>query len=86
MRLDYFFDFLDPIDSLFDCSVDSLGIKTKSYQQDKIRRLYNTDIPNLILINEGMDERTKLELETRCQKEGQDYSQVSPSVFSSIAL
>lgn len=84
--LDYFFDFLDPIDSLFDCSVDSLGIKIKSYQQDKIRRLYNTDIPNLILINEGMDQRTKLELETRCQKEGQDYSQVSPSVFSSIAF
>lgn len=83
--LQYFFDYLEPVSDLYDCSVDSLNPKVYSYQQDKIKRLYNTDIPNYILINIGMDETSRDKLITRCEQEGQPYSNINPTVYSHIA-
>jgi hypothetical protein len=60
--LKYFFDYLEPIDKMADCSVDLIGTRIQSYQQDKIRKLYNTDIPNVIIIDMGMDSKSRTEL------------------------
>lgn len=83
--LQYFFDYLEPVNKLYDCSVDSLNPKVYSYQQDKIKRLYNTDIPNYILINIGMDEISRNNIITKCEQEGQAYSNVNATVYSHIA-
>ena len=42
----YYIDFLSPTEKLHDCSVDAIGMRTYSYQQDKINRLYNADVPD----------------------------------------
>jgi len=84
--LKYFFDYLEPISNLYDCSVDVLGTKIYSYQQDKINRLYNVDIPNNIMIDLTMDEGTRQKIKDRCKREGQPYSNVNSVVYSKVAV
>lgn len=80
----YFFDYIEPIDSLYDYSVDILGPRILSYQQDKIRRIYNTDIPNVIIIN--IDNDNSKNLINRCSSIGQTFTRVNDSVYKTISL
>lgn len=84
--LNYFFDYLEPSYKLADCSVDLIGTRIYSYQQDKIRRLYNTDIPNVIMINTNMDNNSRLELRNRCDSEGQPQANVNSNIYSKISI
>lgn len=84
--LKYFFDYLEPIDKMADCSVDLIGTRIQSYQQDKIRKLYNTDIPNVIIIDMGMDSKSRTELQNRCDAEGQPRANVTSEIYSKIAI
>ena len=84
--LQYFFDYLEPIDRLYDCSVDVLKPKVMSYQQDKLKRLYNTDIPDTIIVNLSMGEAERERIIDRCEREGQPYSNVVDSVYSKLSI
>lgn len=83
--LEYFFDFLDPADKLADCSVDKIGTKIYSYQEEKIRRLYNTDVPDQILFDINMDAYERIKLQQKCYLSGQSYANVDHSVYAQIA-
>ena len=85
-ELKYFFDYLEPISGLYDCSVDSLDKKIYSYQKDKIIKLYDVDIPNVILIDLGMDINERAKIIDRCEREGQPYANVESSIYSKIAI
>ena len=84
--LQYFFDYLEPISHLYDCSVDLLNTKIYSYQQDKIIRLYDNDIPNVIMIDLTMDTNSRENIISRCEREGQPYSNVESNIYSNIAI
>ena len=85
-ELAYFFDYLEPISTLYDCSVDILDTKIYSYQQDKINRLYNTDIPDVIMIDLTMDSTSRQKIIDKCEKTGQPYSNVNSVVYSKVAV
>ena len=82
----YFFDYLEPISHLYDCSVDLLNTKVYSYQQDKIYKLYNTDIPNVIMLDLGMDVASRGKIIDRCEREGQPYTNVESEIYKNIAI
>ena len=84
--LKYFIDYLEPVDDLYDCSVDLIGSRIYSYQQDKIVRLYNKDVPNVIIVNKDGDSIYNSEIITRCGKEGQPYVNVSGTVYSTLSI
>lgn len=84
--LKYFFDYLEPSDNLYDYSVDVVGIRTHSYQEDKIKKLYNTDIPNYIIIDNSLDQKEKDAIEERCRIEGQPKSQVEHNIAKYLAI
>lgn len=84
--LQYFIDFLEPIGPLNDCSVDSLTPKIYSYQQDKINKLYEADIPNVILINISADAAERAEIIEKCELEGQPFANVNNNIYSKIAF
>ena len=84
--LNYFFDYIEPINNLYDCSVDILDTKIYSYQQNKIKRLYNTEIPNIIMIDLTMDEKEREKIINRCDNEGQPHSNVNSVIYSKIAI
>ena len=84
--LQYFFDYLEPISHLYDCSVDLLNTKIYSYQQDKIIRLYDNDIPNVIMIDLTMDVNSRESIINRCEREGQPYSNVEANIYANVAI
>ena len=87
--LSYFFDYLNPSEAIYNCSVDVLNTKIYSYQQNKIKRLYNTDVPNQIMIldrTSGADEKYREYVIERCEREGQPFSNISRNIYNNIAI
>lgn len=84
--LTYFFDYLEPINNLYDCSVDTLNTKVYSYKQDKLNRLYNTDIPDVIMLDLGMAEASRNKIIERCNREGQVYTNVDSNIYAKVAI
>ena len=79
----YFFDFLE---NVYDCSIDLINPKVYSYQQDKINRLYNDDIPNVIILDTDMDSKSRNEMIERCVREGQPYTNVTHGLYTKLAI
>lgn len=84
--LKYFIDYLEPASELFDISVDSLYPKVYSYQKDNIRRLYDNDIPNVILVDVGTETQERKKIIDRCEAEGQPYANINSVLYSNLAL
>ena len=84
--LKYFIDYLEPSQELFDCSVDAVGQKIYSYQKDSIRKLYNMDVPNIILIDMGSSIVDQEKIIDRCELEGQPFSNVDSSIYANIQI
>lgn len=88
-NLNYFMDFLEPYDKYEDCSVDAINMRIYSYQEDKIVKLYNTDIPNIIIINRGASSEEEIKeqekVRKQCDAEGQTYSNVDRQIYNLLA-
>lgn len=84
--LQYWFDYIDPIGGLHDISVDAIGPKIHSYQQDKIRKLYDAEIPPVVMIDAGSTPISRASLIAKCEGQGQAYSNVTSQIYKSISL
>ena len=84
--LHYFFDYLEPYYGLGSSSVDVIKTKIHSYQQNSIKRLYNNNVPDCMIINTSMDEVTKELLEKDFNNQGQPYTEVSNDLYKKMAL
>ena len=84
--LQYWFDYIDPIGGLHDISVDAIGPKIYSYQQDKIRKLYDTEIPPVVMIDAGSIPISRASLIAKCEGQGQAYSNVTSQIYKSVSL
>ena len=85
-NLNYFIDYLEPIDKLYGLEVNDIGTKIYSYQQDKICRLYDNSIPDCIVIDRTMDEDYILELQAKCDEQGQPHSVVDSAIYAKFAI
>ena len=83
--LNYWFDYINPY-LLSNISIDTIGTKMHSYQKDNIIKLYNCDIPDVVLINANADARSQASLISECEKIGQPYSRVPQNVYNSISV
>ena len=84
--LQYFLDYLEPTDNIYSLSIDDIGTKMFSHQQDKIIRLYDREVPDFILIDEIMDIDYKTVLMEQCDKEGQPHSLIEKSIYANLAI
>ena len=84
-ELDYFLDYLEPTDLLYGMSVDDIGSKIYSYQQDDIIKMYNDDVPDLILINNAWSREYKDQVQKECDRQGQPFSLVNNTIFNALA-
>ena len=83
----YFFDFLEPYNTMTTCCVDALKTRVYSYQQDKIKRMFNSYVPNVVVIDDGLDAVTKADMIEKCGREGQQpYSVVSADVADCMVI
>lgn len=84
--LKYWFDYINPVNGLHDISIDVCGPKLISQQRDKIVKLYNTDIPNNIIINVDSSPISRASMIDRCEKEGQPYTNVSSFIYKNLKV
>lgn len=84
--LKYFMDYLEPTDQTKHCSVDSIGQKIYAYQQDKINKIYEMDIPNVVLININASEEEQRAIREKCVEKGCSFSNVDENIYSKIAF
>lgn len=83
--LKYWFDYILPAE-LFDVSVDAVGTKIYSYQQDNIKKLYTEDIPNTIIINAAATPISQASIIKKCENSGQPYSRVAANIYDVLAI
>jgi len=83
--LKYWIDYINPA-LLYDVSIDTIGTRMHSYQKDKIKKLYNTDIPNIVMINGAATALSQASVIGKCELIGQPYSRVSKSIYDNLAI
>lgn len=83
-NLRYFLDFLEPNDTLHDFSVEQIGEKLHSYQEEKIVKIYNTDIPNCIMIDRDENKEIRDDIQARVAYEGEVLSNVDHQIMKDI--
>ena len=84
--LNYFIDYLEPTDKLYGIAVDDINTKIYSYQQDKIIRIYDNEVPDFIILDQGMDNNYKLSVIAKCDEAGQPHSMVDSDIYSKFAI
>lgn len=85
-NLNYWIDYLDPLYDLHDISIESIGQRTYTYQKDGIKKLYDTDKPDVIMIDNSLDTNVKEILERQCEYRGQLYSHINGSIYNNISI
>ena len=83
--LKYWVDYINPVE-LFDISTDIVGSKIYSHQEDKIKKMYNTDIPNVVMIDAAATAISQASVILKCEEIGQPYSRVSKNIYDNIAI
>ena len=81
----YWMDYINP-SLLYDISIDTIGIKMKTEQRDNIIKIYNSDIPDVIMIDSNASPLSQASIIYNCENMGQPYSRVPQSVYSNIAV
>ena len=80
--IDFFLDFIDSSAAISEISISNIGRRTKVINDDSINCIFEPEIPDLVLIEAGMETTEDLRLE--CEAKGQDYIQLESSIFSLI--
>ena len=82
--LNYWLDFIDSAASISNISISNIGRRTKVLNDDKINCLFETDIPDFVLIEKDTKDTGILRKE--CIVKGQDFIQVDKAVYGSLAI
>lgn len=82
--LNYWLDFIDSAANISNISISNIGRRTKVLNDDKINCLFETDIPDFVLIEKDTKDTGTLRKE--CIVKGQDFIQVDKAVYGSLAI
>ncbi len=80
--IDFFLDFIDSGAAISEISISNIGRRTKVINDDSVNCVFEPDIPDLVLIEAGVETTEDLRLE--CEAKGQDYIQLESNIFSLI--
>lgn len=82
----YFFDYLEPLSGLAESSVDVIKTKVHSYKQDGIKRIFNSNVPDCMIINNNMDTDSKNALKQQYDNEGQKWYEVDSDMYDNMKI
>ena len=81
--IDFFLDFIDTTDAIAEFSVENIGRRTTTLVDDSINCLFEPEIPNLVII--PINEDYTHDLSQECQRQNQDYVQVTQELYAMLA-
>lgn len=82
--IDYYLDFIDTTSKVNQFSVDNIGRRTYTVNSDDINCIFEKDIPDLVLIENG--QTTTTQLRQQCINRNQNYVQIDSSIYSLLAV
>ena len=82
--LDYYLDFIDSNSKIGQLSIDKIGKRTKVLVDDKINCIFEPEIPNVVILEAGAPNITKLE--EKYKSRGEVFTQVSSELYSKMVL
>lgn len=87
-QINFFLDFIDsPAAAIAELDVDNIGRRTKVLSEDKsVNCVFQAWIPDLILINKGLDQKTKENLRQQCEDRGQSFYQVEQEIYNVLDI
>lgn len=80
--LDFFLDFISVGATLSNISVNNIGRRTKVVNDNKVNCIFETDVPDFILIEKSRDNTAELRKE--CLSKGQPYVQVDTQIYEAL--
>ena len=81
--IDYYLDFIDTFAKIGEFSVNNIGRRTTVLNDDSVNCIFESDVPDCILIETGKDDTEKLKDE--CNKKGQTFYQIPSSIFNLLS-
>lgn len=85
-ELRYWIDYLEPVGYFQDISVEAIGTRIYTHQQDNINRLYTTDIPNFIMLDIEESAYYRQNAIRKCEEKSQQFSNVTHQIYNSTAM
>lgn len=87
-QINYFLDFIDqPSAGIAELSVNNIGRRTQVINADKnVNCVFQAWIPDLILIDLGLNEKEVKELKEECQKRGQPFYQIERVLYDATDI
>ena len=82
--IDYYLDFIDSGAAISEFSIENIGRRTKIISEDKINCIFETDIPDVVILNSGENAVKLAEMREECDAKGQRYSQVPEEIFDGM--
>jgi len=81
--VDYYLDFIDSSAAISEFSISNIGRRTEVVSDDDINCIFEPEIPDLILLDTSDPDLAELRAE--CEARGQDYIQMSGSLYNNVA-
>lgn len=81
--IDYYLDFIDSSSAISELGVENIGRRQKVVVDDKINCIFEPEIPNFILLNNG--DKNLEELRNECELKGEDYIQMDAAMYNMVA-
>ena len=83
--IDYYLDFIDTFAKVGEFSIDNIGRRTTVLNDDSVNCIFESDVPDCILIETGKEEDME-KLKNECEKKGQTFYQVPSSIFNLLSV
>lgn len=84
-NIDYYLDFIDVGAKISELSVSNIGRRTIVVNDDDINCIFESDIPDFVMIETGKGAETE-EKREECRIRNQRYIQVDSAIYSQLAL
>ena len=78
----YFLDFIDSQAAIGELNVNNIGRRSKVVTDNDVNCVFEPDVPDLVMLNAAAENVAALRAE--CEAQGQEYIQVSSSIYSML--
>lgn len=83
-KMDYFLDFIDSNAAISELSVSNIGRRTKVINDDSINCIFESEIPDVVLINIGLPDDEQEAQRQECNKKAQTWAQVPQDIYDGL--
>lgn len=82
--ISFYLDFIDSTEAIAELSVKNIGRRSQVIVDDSINCVFESEIPDLVMIDSSLPDEEVKRLREECIAQGQDYIQVDKSIYSMI--